>query len=152
MTNPRQRLSSMEKVRWRGEQDQTWQTPERSPTFKNNGAVRPKPTTKPKPFYERKTKTPTVGTLQGLPLVSSETAQNLVRKESWRRVASLPPPGSSLDENMLSQSGVPWWMDAMSPYPGTAYSRGEHPADEELGSFVVKSLLRPRHRDGLPGR
>jgi transposase InsO family protein len=39
MTNPRQRLSSMEKARCRGDQNQTCQTPERSPTFKNNGAV-----------------------------------------------------------------------------------------------------------------
>jgi PAS domain-containing protein len=34
-------------------------------------------------------------------VTTSETAQNQVRKESWRRVASLPPPGSSLDENIL---------------------------------------------------
>jgi len=101
MTDPRQRLSSMDNVRWTADRSQARQTPESSPTFKNNGAVRPKSKTKPKPFYERKTKRPTVGALQGLPLVGSETAQNQVRKESWRRVASLPPPGSSLDENML---------------------------------------------------
>ena len=107
MTDPRQRLSSMDKVRWTADRSQARQTPESSPTFKNNGAVRPKSKTKPKPFYERKTKRPTVGALQGLPMVGSETAQNQVRKESWRRVASLPPPGSSFNEKMLLDATRP---------------------------------------------
>jgi len=45
---------------------------------------------------------PAFTTFLRLPLVGAEPMQNCERKEAWRRIASLPPPGSFLDEKMLS--------------------------------------------------
>src|SRR5947207_11107910 len=39
----------------------------------------------------------------GLPLVGPGRTENLARKETRRRVAMLPPPGSSFNEKMLDR-------------------------------------------------
>jgi hypothetical protein len=88
--------------------------------------------TKTKTFYERKIKNhrrldlsrPPVGPAPRLPKFKT-------RKESWRRVASLPPPGSSLYEKMLSTSG----------------SRSTRP----LVRFVVRRLFVEHSQQGSGG-
>jgi hypothetical protein len=68
------------------------------------GTTEPKYKTKEKTktFHEEKKQNADGWSRVEPPVGRHRDRENQIRKESWLRIASLPPPGSSLDENMLT--------------------------------------------------